>query len=443
MQDWNNDIERYKSGKMTSSEMHALEKKALSDPFLADALHGAEKISNEDFTKEVAALNERILSNNKKSLWAPLRIAAGIILLMGISVTIYFISTSDQRPELMASKTESKTTDSITSLGDTVSNKKDLLTMNESLEEKEKSTDEKKSKARQEVALPKLSPITKNEPPVQMADQAAETKQSEEAPEIKAEEETKPQPEVAEEQKLSATEIETQSALRDIVSDKKEVRKKVISPSSTSGALASKPVRVVNGQVTSAEDGTPLPGVNVTIKGTTKGTITDEQGNYSIELDAEKSPQLVFSFIGTYSNEVPVNDQSNVNTQLKNDVSQLSEVVVVGYGTDNGAAADDDFPTLLIAEPNGGRRAFKKYLETNLQYPQQALENKVEGKVTVQFTVTTDGMLNDFRVIKGIGSGCDDEVIRLIKEGPKWYPSRKGETAVDSRMRVRMRFKLP
>jgi TonB family protein len=96
-----------------------------------------------------------------------------------------------------------------------------------------------------------------------------------------------------------------------------------------------------------------------------------------------------------------------------------------------------------LATPEGGRKAFKQYLEKNLQYPEQALKNEVEGKVTVQFTIGMTGQLSDFKVIRGVGFGCEEEVIRLIKQGPKWSPTKKNEAPVKDRVRVRMRFSLP
>ena len=87
--------------------------------------------------------------------------------------------------------------------------------------------------------------------------------------------------------------------------------------------------RAVTGKVT-AEDGSTLPGVNISLKGTNRGTTTNGQGEYSI--NAESSATLVFSFIGFQSNEVIVGNQSSINVSLKNDVSQLQEVVVTALG---------------------------------------------------------------------------------------------------------------
>jgi hypothetical protein len=90
--------------------------------------------------------------------------------------------------------------------------------------------------------------------------------------------------------------------------------------------------RSVSGKVTSQEDGTALPGVNVVVKGTTNGTVTDAEGNYKISVPSSGG-SLVFSFIGLSTSEVEIGDRTTVDVSLSLDVQQLSEVVVTGYGT--------------------------------------------------------------------------------------------------------------
>jgi len=87
----------------------------------------------------------------------------------------------------------------------------------------------------------------------------------------------------------------------------------------------------ITGRVTSADDGSALPGVSVLEKGTTNGTTTDAQGNYRISVGAGAT--LVFSFVGNVSQEIAVGNRTSVNVQLSPDVKSLNEVVVVGYGT--------------------------------------------------------------------------------------------------------------
>ena len=89
--------------------------------------------------------------------------------------------------------------------------------------------------------------------------------------------------------------------------------------------------RTISGTVSSDEDGGALPGVNVIVKGTTIGTVTDIEGNYRLEVP-EGDNTLQFSFIGYVTEEVEAGNQSTINITLASDVQALQEVVVQGYG---------------------------------------------------------------------------------------------------------------
>ena len=89
--------------------------------------------------------------------------------------------------------------------------------------------------------------------------------------------------------------------------------------------------RVISGKVTSAEDGSTLPGVNVVLKGTTNGTVTDAAGVYKLSVSGSGGT-LVFSFIGLKTQEVSIGDRTVVDVPLGSDVTQLSEIVVTALG---------------------------------------------------------------------------------------------------------------
>ncbi|MEY3918544.1 MAG: hypothetical protein RLZZ132_880 [Bacteroidota bacterium] len=89
--------------------------------------------------------------------------------------------------------------------------------------------------------------------------------------------------------------------------------------------------RTVSGKVTSSDDGSGIPGASVAVKGTSKGTSTDMDGNYKITVG--NSAVLVFSAVGTNSQEVSVGSKTQINVSLSADTKSLQEVVVVGYGT--------------------------------------------------------------------------------------------------------------
>jgi len=89
--------------------------------------------------------------------------------------------------------------------------------------------------------------------------------------------------------------------------------------------------RTVSGRVTSAEDGGPLPGVNVVLQGTTTGTATDADGRYSLSVPASGG-KLIFSFIGLTSQELEIGTRTSIDVQMAQDVAQLNEVVVTAGG---------------------------------------------------------------------------------------------------------------
>jgi TonB-linked SusC/RagA family outer membrane protein len=89
--------------------------------------------------------------------------------------------------------------------------------------------------------------------------------------------------------------------------------------------------RTVSGIITSAEDGSALPGVNILLKGTTIGTSTDAQGKYSLSVPSVGGT-LVISFIGLQSQEIVIGDRTTIDVPMSTDATQLSEIVVVGYG---------------------------------------------------------------------------------------------------------------
>ncbi|MCM5663866.1 SusC/RagA family TonB-linked outer membrane protein [Galbibacter mesophilus] len=89
----------------------------------------------------------------------------------------------------------------------------------------------------------------------------------------------------------------------------------------------------ISGQVKDP-GGVPLPGVNILVKGTTNGSQTDFDGNYSIDIQ-EAEGTLVFSYVGFSTQEVAVNGRSTINVTMKEDVTALEDVVVIGYGTQN------------------------------------------------------------------------------------------------------------
>ncbi|MTI38542.1 DUF3520 domain-containing protein [Fulvivirga lutimaris] len=145
----------------------------------------------------------------------------------------------------------------------------------------------------------------------------------------------------------------------------------------------------ISGKVTSINEGSPLPGVNVVVKGTTIGTVTDINGEFTIEAPNSKSI-LVFSFIGLATEEIKVGNRKIIDVQMASDVRQLSEVVTTGYGkgrrSEKKAAAEyemADVDESYMVRPSG---------IANTSYPQSPVESNNEDYAKI----SENGFKNPF-----------------------------------------------
>lgn len=454
MSGYRDDIEKYLKGELSPAERNALERKALYDPFLADALEGAEQITPNDFVADISSLQSKIGSKKPVTTWMwPARIAASLAIVATASFIVWIVMQPEETGSNVA--LQNKPAPAATPATDSISPsttqtapaaEKPLATGPTSISGDVATKSARSSSNDSKPAPTPEEALLENEPLVEAI--AADVDQAKagagKADEIPVTESVaaadKYDAEIA---KGKAEDDVTERSVVRRAEKKKaaaaESVKDAPSPSYNNQQSVPTSLNFVSGQVTSAEDGTPLPGVNVVVKGTSNGTVTDEKGNYLIEVEKDKS--LVYSFIGLSSKEVSIADQNAINVKMSADVTQLSEVVVTGSGVKSSGVALT--PTFELAHPENGTRAFKQYLEKNIRYPDQAKINKVEGRVTIQFTVESDGSLTNFVVLKGIGSGCDEELIRLVKEGPRWIPAKLDGTVVQDKAKVRLKFVLP
>lgn len=143
--------------------------------------------------------------------------------------------------------------------------------------------------------------------------------------------------------------------------------------------------RTVTGKITSVEDGSSLPGVNVILKGTTVGVATDADGNYSIQTP-NAGGTLIFTFIGLETKEVEIGEQTVINVSLAMDITQLSEIVVVGYGTQSRKEISGSIASISGAE-----------IATA---PVQSFDQALQGKAAGVNITTPNGVLNNAPVIR-------------------------------------------
>jgi protein TonB len=95
----------------------------------------------------------------------------------------------------------------------------------------------------------------------------------------------------------------------------------------------------------------------------------------------------------------------------------------------------DQFPAYA-----GGDGQFRDYLKTHIKYPQKAIDSHVSGKVFASFIVEKDGTFSNLEILKGIGYGCDEEVLKVLRNMPAWSPGKIGNQSVRVKMVIPVAF---
>ncbi|MBD2699887.1 TonB family protein [Spirosoma sp. BT702] len=210
--------------------------------------------------------------------------------------------------------------------------------------------------------------------------------------------------------------------------------------------VANEPI-MVSGKVTDSADGKAIPGVSVFVKNKYY-TATDVNGRYKLTA-IPKEASMKFSFVGLETKVVDVKGRSMIDISLPVKSSTLSEDRVVAYEPTAGPteavqSGQDPVFTVVEQQPTfpGGMQALWQYLARNLRYPKEAREKRIQGRVFVRFVVASTGSIRDVSVLKGIGSGCDEEAVRVVSQMPAWKPGQQQGKAVSVLYNLPINFSL-
>ncbi len=177
--------------------------------------------------------------------------------------------------------------------------------------------------------------------------------------------------------------------------------------------------RTITGRITEGEKGEAIPGVNILIKGSTTGTVTDVNGNYSIQVP-EGAVSLVFSFVGYLSQEISVNSKGVVDVVMRDDTKALKELVVVGYGTQSKrnltTSISSVAPKDIVGQP--------------VQQVGQALQGKVAGVQIIQNSGSPGASL--MVRIRGAGTVNNSEPLYVIDGNLGASPSSLDPNQIES-----------
>jgi len=112
-------------------------------------------------------------------------------------------------------------------------------------------------------------------------------------------------------------------------------------------------------------------------------------------------------------------------------------------GNIRGASSPEKLPVIepdVLPKFSTGKKDLEMYIARNKRTPDQARIRKIKGTVSLRFMVNVDGRLSDMRILKGLGYGCDEEAIRLLKNMPPWKPAMKGNEAVSYYQNLDIKF---
>jgi TonB family protein len=459
-------VRRYLAGELDDKAMHILERQALEDPFLAEALDGftgyaADQTVNLDdldrrLEKRVAGAKERRIFVYYR--WAA---AAAVLIVAGIGVMKLWQAPVKQE---IANVNVKVAHDSVASGSITDESGQSLAARAEKLhptaipdlklkkeshqpavqEEPQSAPDiaERSSAARgmydlsdsvtaMGIEAPKRAPasVPVASQPALVSSMPAESKPAQAASipvpgSVAVAEKRIPVPvsaDMASEKEAAADE---NRAFASVYSPSKALAGRVagvnITQNQNNVALFPGKVRMLQGKVTDANNDSGLAGVSVAVDGTNKGALTDKDGNFAIAVDSIAKVQLNLAAVGWASKKVTVsNEENNLRIALPENNRSLNEVVVTGYGTKKAKRAVYQPP-----QPGEGFDRYKEYLAKHVRYPASA--GGVKGTVRVAFTVNADGTLEEFKILRTLQPDCDTEAIRVVKEGPAWIPASDG-----------------
>lgn len=213
-------------------------------------------------------------------------------------------------------------------------------------------------------------------------------------------------------------------------------------------------VVTVAGNVSDRSTGDALPGGLVLIKGTTVGTITDKDGNYSINV-SNNAPVLVYSLVGFRTQEIPVGGNSIINVQLEQDILEIdySQENKLNANTDqkdtegqksNQSELKEDMYVINEELPcfPGGTEALQQYLKVNLRYPIDAKSMGIEGKVMVNFVVNAEGIVSNAKIMRGVSPELDAEALRLVNSMNRWKPASHNGVPLSMAVTMPIEFKI-
>ncbi|MBK6965185.1 MAG: energy transducer TonB [Bacteroidales bacterium] len=154
------------------------------------------------------------------------------------------------------------------------------------------------------------------------------------------------------------------------------------------------------------------------------------------------APPPTTTLINIVSNDIEVETDLDIDAEAT-ELTEIPEYTPIASNEEEEVAEAEIF-TVVEESPSfpGGDEARIRFLTENIKYPQIARESSISGTVYVTFVVEKNGNVTDVRVLRGIGGGCDEEAVRVIKAMPKWSPGKQRGKPVRVQFNMPIKFTL-
>lgn len=405
-------VEKYLAGELDALAMHELERRALADPFLYDALegHGKAGMTNANMEELNLRLQQRIASAKVRRLnFNVIAMAASIVVILTLGgIWIVNKTTPEKTSFTLADKT-SVTQSPLADKPEILFNKDSLLALNKPVTTFNRPQSHRSLSKPTELTEPSLARM--NNAPLAFS---IETDEGNHAP----------APAIDNRDSVPLDEMLVMGMAKAKKEDMQAVNKSITGRLAGVASRQSVKDNVISGKVVNGQDGTPLPGVSVNIEGTNKIAQTDAQGVFKIPADSTAT-DVKLNYVGFNSKSAKMTPGASLSVIVMEPVnSSLNEVVVVGYGASKKRK--------VSAQPRDGWKLYQQYLNDNAVSP-----DGKEATVRVSFSVSPDGSLNGLETNAGKNNELQQKAIEFIENGPDWIGNSNGKV---QKVTVKIKF---
>lgn len=414
------DIEKYHKGLMSFEEMHALEKAALDDPFLSDAMEGykATPTNIESDLEDLKIKLENKMGSSKVVVIPASRgsfnwwkTAAAAVIIGGVAFLTYRISTKNEKDSSIAKLEEKKSDEPATAPG------------NDSIKFKLESKDTIAVKNLNQPTSSSTLIATKKKVPVYPFSVNGKNKND-----IAVNKERESDSVIIDTKKASDEAKDLSSAQGSVAPVSKSIGNdnkasaRFLSVEKVEGLKERQNINYFHGRVADASNN-PLPFANITNTHDNVGTYADAQGNFTL-ISPDSVLHVQVRSVG-FQNNLAVLKTNVTHNRVILQEDKSAPDKIISYQKPDSNRSKKGSMKFEEPEPADGWTNYSTYLANNINIPGDLKMNQEKGNVELSFEVNGAGEATHIKVEKSLCEKCDEEAIRLVKQGPKWKKKNK------------------